>query len=225
MDMNNSGVYDAKTSLHSREVNTYHLGMDKRKTSMQLLEVPALVQTSLEMEVRPFGCYFKPSEALIRELTSMIGSRKVLEVFAGNGLLAACLKARGVDITATTLYSSIDGHDAGVYTPAIELDACSAVAKYGPESDILLICWPTVTNAVLHAVELWSDLGRGQDVIYIGEVTDYAKGHLGGCATDDFFEHMQWHSRLKHYVVRNEMEKALVGHYSRQKIYQSEMQG
>lgn len=225
LEMSNSDVYETKTSLHSQKVNTYHLGMHKSEMAMKLLEVPVLAKSSRDVEVRPWGCYFMPSEDLVQELADLIGTRKVLEIFAGNGLLGACLKGRGVDITVTTLYSSIDGHDAGVYAPAVELDACSAVAKYGADSDVLLICWPAVTSAVLHAIKLWDEVGRGQDVIYIGEVTDYGKGHLGGCATDAFFDSMQWHTSLGSYRVRNEMEQALVGCYSISQVNQSEMQG
>ena len=37
--------------------------------------------------------------------------------------------------------------------------------------------------------------GPEKEIPYLGEVTDYSRGHLGGCATDEFFERMQFTRR------------------------------
>jgi len=129
-----------------------------------------------------FG-HFTPS--FLDDLADLLAGKRVLEVFAGNGLLAASLAQRGIAITATSLFSGHDGHRAGLLYPVIELDAVAAVHAFGNDADILLMSWPTTTDAAAVAALVW---GPVRDIIFIGEVTDYGKGHLGGCATDLFFE-------------------------------------
>lgn len=78
----------------------------------------------------------------------------------------------------------MDAHHLGLYHPVENMNAVEAVYQHGDSADVLLICWPTVTPAVIQTAMAW---GAGRDIAYIGEVTCYAKGHLGSCATDDFF--------------------------------------
>ncbi|WP_060733408.1 hypothetical protein [Burkholderia cenocepacia] len=158
---------------------------------------------------RPLGVYWKPSAKFINELVAFLGSSRVLEVFAGRGYLAAMLAARGVSIKATTRFAHHDAHENGLYYDVEELDAVSAVRQFSAHSDVLLICWPTVTPAAVQAAELW---GAERDIVYIGEVTSYEKGNLGGCATDLFFERMQFTKQFESYRG-NVMEEALVGRY------------
>lgn len=81
----------------------------------------------------------------------------------------------------------------------------AAVAKHRDQSDVLLICWPVVTEEVLKAARLWGD----RPIVYIGEVTDYRKGHLGGCASDAFFEAIEHGQRFESYRG-NPLEVAMV---------------
>lgn len=155
---------------------------------------------------RPPYCYWRPSAGFIDELSTYLSGKRVLEVFAGNGLLAAHLAARGIDVVATTTYSGHDGHHDGFYHPVENLSAVSAVSKHVDVVDVLLMCWPTVTRDALLAARRW-----GGDVVYIGEVTDYSKNHLGGCADDEFFEQMKWSREFAQYRTTNPMEKAMVG--------------
>lgn len=153
------------------------------------------------------GVYGRLSAPFLDDLAAVIGPRKVLEVFAGNGFFAAQLAARGVAITATTQFSGHDAHEYGLYYDVEELEAVAAVQAYGATHDVLLMCWPTTTPRALQAVEAW---GGEKEVVFVGEVTDYAKGHLGGCATDAFFERMHFHRRLDCYRG-NVLEAALIG--------------
>lgn len=153
------------------------------------------------------GAYWTPSAAFVDELVQFLGDRLVLEVFAGNGYLAALLANRGVRITATSLFTGHDAHERGVYYDVKELAAVDAVRQEGARHEVLLLSWPTVTPAALAAVEAW---GPGRDVVFVGEITDYAKGHLGGCATDEFFERVAFHHQFKSYKGTM-LEAAMVG--------------
>lgn len=156
------------------------------------------------------GVFWKPSSKFIDELATYLKGRKVLELFAGNGYLAGLLAAEGVEVLSTTIFSGHDTHEYGLYHDVEELSAVDAVLAYGDSRDILLVSWPTVTNAVLQAALLW---GPGRPIVFIGEMTDYSKGHYGGCATDDFFEHFEVTHRFTTYRG-NQQEHAVVGRIS-----------
>lgn len=159
---------------------------------------------------RVLGAWWKPSAAFVDDLVDALAGRSVLEVFSGNGYLASLLSARGVRITATTLFSSHDYHEAGLYHPVIEMEASEAVKKYGDDHDILLFCWPTVTDAAVLAAATW---GTTKPIAYIGDTTDYVQGNLGCCATDLFFEHVRVQQRLESYVG-SLWERAFIGQFS-----------
>ena len=166
-----------------------------------LLKIPRLGR-----EV-PIGTFWQPTKEFIKELSGDLKGKRVLEIFAGNGLLSGLLSKEGIDAIPTSILSSMDGHEYGTYAVVENLDAVSSVMKYGTDSDVLLMCWPTTTEHAIKAVRLW---GRGKDIIFIGEVTDYSKGHLGGCATDAFFEETVFVKRFDSYAPRNILEQAVV---------------
>jgi hypothetical protein len=141
------------------------------------------------------------------DLAAALRGQRVLEVFAGNGLMAASLASRGVQITATSLFSGHDGHERGLHHPVLEVDAVTAVTTYGADCDVLLMSWPTATRAAAACVAAW---GTQRDIVFIGEVTDHACGHLGGCASDDFFELTDIQSRFLSYHPGNMLDHALV---------------
>lgn len=120
--------------------------------------------------------------------------------------MAALLNHAGVAITATTRFSSHDAHAHGLYFPVLESDAPRAVGALGRDHDVLLMSWPTVTEAALVAAYRW---GFEKHIVFIGEVTDYSKGHLGGCATDEFFEAIEVVHRFESYRG-NMLEAAFV---------------
>lgn len=155
------------------------------------------------------GRYWRANGEFIDELCAALKGRRVLEVFAGNGYLAGLLAARGIDVVATSLLTSMDAHEQGIYHPVREMDAVAAVKALHGDRDVLLMCWPTVTEKAVEAALWWQEL-RGGPIAYIGEFTDYAKNHLGGCATDTFFELFQPEVRFASYRG-NAMERACLG--------------
>lgn len=134
------------------------------------------------------GVYWRPSGIFVEELAQWLRGKRVLEVFSGNGYLAAWLARYGVPVLATTRFSGHDAHEVGLYHPVLELDACSAVREHGASHDVLLVCWPTVTDEVLRACLLW---GQDKPIVFIGEVSDPAQHRFGGCASDAFFQHIE----------------------------------
>ncbi|MBY3157358.1 hypothetical protein HFO56_34090 [Rhizobium laguerreae] len=142
------------------------------------------------------------------ELKTWIDGRRVLETFAGNGLLAAALASRSVDIVSTSLFSGHDCHHLGMHHEVIELDAVAAVDRYGTECDILLMCWPTTVEAATLAALHWGT----KPIVFIGEVTDHSLGMagLGGCATDLFFDITEETEVFQTYRPGNMLERAAV---------------
>lgn len=147
------------------------------------------------------------SAGFVDELAAWIGDRKVLEVFAGNGLLASKLMAKGVDIIPTTLLRGHDGHDRGMFCDVVEMEASRAVREYGAGRDVLLMAWPTADMAAFMASATW---GGDRPIVFIGEVTDYDKNHLGGCASDEFFAATVETDRFGTYSGRSFLERAAV---------------
>jgi hypothetical protein len=168
---------------------------------------PPLPSLSLPAQVAPVrGNFWRPNPAFIHELALHLQGQRVLEIFAGNGCLAAWLTSCGVHVTPTSLFTGHDSHELGLYSPVEELDATRAVLKHGRSHDVLLICWPTVTRDVLAAALLW---GEDKDIVFLGEMTDYSKNFLGGCATDEFFEAVREVQRFTSYRG-NLLEVAMV---------------
>ena len=154
------------------------------------------------------GVYWRPSLTFLRELSTWLQGHRVLEVYAGNGYLAAWLANAGIDVTATSRLSGHDAHDFGMYFDVEELEATEAVDKHGDMHDVLLVCWPVTSESVIRAVRRW---GPAKPVVYVGEVTCYEKNHLGGCASDAFFKAIEPTHRFGSYKG-NMLEQAFVCH-------------
>lgn len=142
------------------------------------------------------------------ELKTWIGGRRVLETFAGNGLLSSMLSARGVDIVATSVFSGHDAHDIRMYHDVVEMDSAEAVYRLGEGRDVLVMCWPTTVEATTRSALLWGD----RPIVFIGEVTDHSLGifGLGGCATDLFFDITVETETFSTYVPRGMLDRAAV---------------
>lgn len=144
-------------------------------------------------------------------LASELAGRKVLEVFAGNGLLASIMHDHGTDWTATSLFMGHDGHDMGMFHPVVEMEALAAVMSLGRDMDVLFMSWPTTTEHARRAVQEW---GRtyGKPVFYVGEMPRPGLGEMGmypGCASDRFFQVTQVVRPLPGYQPRNAMDRAV----------------
>lgn len=153
------------------------------------------------------GVYWAPTAGFVEELAAYLRGQRVLEVFAGNGFLAANLARAGVDIHATTIFAGHDAHERGIFFDVEEMRAEHAVLRHGPAADVLLMAWPTVTPSVLRAAMLW---GHDKPLVYVGEITNHSTGFLGGCATDEFFEALAVERRFESYCRRHANEHAVV---------------
>lgn len=148
-------------------------------------------------------------DAFVTELADFLVGQRVLEVFAGNGLLASKLAARGVTIRATSRFSGHDGHALGFHWPVEELVAHQAVQTYRNETDVLLMSWPTADEGALAAALAW---GAEKPIVFIGEMADPSleMGGFPGCASDLFFEMIDVNSTFASYSPRNRLERAVV---------------
>jgi hypothetical protein len=153
--------------------------------------------------MREPGSWGNFTEEFVDELADWIGGRSVLEVFAGNGLLASKLERRGVDIIATTLFR---GHEFGLHFPVMEMRATQAAREFN-DRDILLMSWPTADEGALHAALDW---GEERPIAFIGEVTVLEANLLGGCASDMFFELTEEMATFQSYRSTNMLERAAI---------------
>lgn len=145
------------------------------------------------------------TEPFLEELAAYLKGWRVLEIFSGNGYLASRLLDMGIELTATSLFMSHDGHSHGMYTKVIECDAMKAVRRYGADAVILLLSWPTVTAAAEYAAMEW---GAERPITFIGEYANEETGHLGGTATDRFFEITERQAEFNKYEARGDLEFA-----------------
>lgn len=146
------------------------------------------------------------TDAFLDELVDWIDGRTVLEVFAGNGLLASMLAARGVDVVATTLFRGHDGHERGMHFPVLEMRASQAARVYA-DREVLLMSWPTADEGAMQASIVW---GEERPIVFIGEVTVLDENILGGCASDLFFELTEELRTFDAYEPTNMIERAAV---------------
>lgn len=152
------------------------------------------------------GVFWRPNPDFIQELTEYLDGKRVLEVFAGNGYLSSLLKERGIDIRATSLRMGHDAHEYGFHCEVEDKEASHAIHDYGDNCDVLILCWPTVTDSALQAMTFW---GFEKPVVYIGETPrpELGMGGLSGCATDKFFEAIRWEREFSSYQG-NMLERA-----------------
>lgn len=145
------------------------------------------------MERKP-GVFWRENPEFIKELTEYLRGKRVLEVFAGNGYLSSLLQSNNIDVTPTSLKT---GYDFDVYyTEVTELMASHAVEQLGEAHDVLLITWPTVTIDAYRALQKWAG---DKPIVYIGETTDLSINKLGGCATDELWNNVEFTKHFSTY--------------------------
>ncbi len=163
------------------------------------------------MNEAPLGVYFTPTEAFLDELANDLSGKRVLEVFGGRGYLAGQLSQRGVDVRSTSVLSSMDGHEYGLYYDVEPLNAVDAIKKYYDTVDILLMSYPTADNGAQRALITW---GADKPVVYIGERTpdNPEKGwDWASCASDDFHKSLLPEHYYKTYEGRGRLACAFRG--------------
>lgn len=128
-------------------------------------------------------------------LAKWIGSRYVLEIMAGSGILSKAIAREGCVVVATD-DSSFNAQHKKMRNahPVFANEASDAVAKYGQSSDILLVSWPPYKDdKISDALDLW---GTRKPILYIGE------GEGGCTGSDTFHEFFQeddnkWSPRIR----------------------------
>jgi len=103
-----------------------------------LLRNPAAVSAML-LEA---GCYLIPPAELVSELRRVIGRRRTLEIGAGRGVLAGCLRHAGVDITAVDDRSWEGTIPIG--REVLTMDGREALVRFQPQ--VVLCSWPPPGN-------------------------------------------------------------------------------
>lgn len=161
--------------------------------------------------------FWRKNPDFLSDLASYLEEKRVLEVYSGNGYLASELASRGVSVQATSVFSSHDAHDIYMYHEVEEMESSAAVGRYGDESDVLLMSWPVSDETALGALLAW---GASKPVVFIGEVTRKDLSGLtglGGCASDLFFEVIDWSHDFSSYKG-NMLERAGVLYLNAEKL-------
>jgi len=114
---------------------------------------------------------FDPNEAAIK---TIVGHEPILEVSAGAGYWAWCIRQFDADIIATDPAAPIQPQWSPVWTASAQ----KVVPDY-PERTLLLV-WPSYDDIwPAEALEMY----QGETIIYVGE-------GRGGCTADDRFHQM-----------------------------------
>lgn len=111
-----------------------------------------------------------------------IKGKRVLEVFAGSGILSLGLEFHGIDVHPTDDLTWF-GKGGPRYPHCVlvndveELDALEAVKKYGSEYDVLLMSWPPIDDSItIEACREWNRIHTSGLIVYIGEPEGGATG-------------------------------------------------
>lgn len=143
------------------------------------------------------GMWTLVDKAWTKALASELTGKKCLEVFAGRGWLTQALRDHGVDVTATSRFSSHDGSNAGLVADVIDMSAIQAVQNF--DFEVLIMGWPPAgeeaTRAVIEAIRC----GRQFKIVFIGEPYSTNPGRLSGTASDSFFEITELEKELTEY--------------------------
>lgn len=126
----------------------------------------------------------------IDDFAKWINGRRCLEVMAGTGALAKCLKDRGVDIIATDNFSWNVGNNMSEFksfwTEIEDIDAISAIDKYGKDVDIIIMSWPEMESVAYQVLLDMRLTNPNALLVYIGE-------GCGGCTADeDFYDSAEY---------------------------------
>lgn len=122
-----------------------------------------------------------------------IKNKKILEIFAGSGILSLGLQFNGVTIHPTDNLSwfkkdevmgiedNLDqkhSRHGSIYINDIEqLDALEAVEKYKDDYEVLLFSWPPIDDPIsIEACRMWSTKHPDGIIVYIGETKEGCTG-------------------------------------------------
>lgn len=164
----------------------------------RLLRTPAAA-TAMLMQA---GCYLIAPAELIDSLRSLIGTRRVLEIGAGRGILASYLRRSGADITAVDDFSWSATVPMG--TEVLKMDGREALGQFKPE--VVICCWPPPGNTFEQ--EIFSSPGV-QDYIVIVSRHRHASGNHKAYAGAEGFRCVQATGKLAEMLLPAEAESIL----------------
>jgi len=120
-------------------------------------------------------------------LSKWIGNRKCLEIMSGQGSLSYALEQEGVSIITTDNFSWMGSgnlwknKEGFLWKDVENIDAISAIQKYGDSIDIIICSWPPKDDNIFAKCILeMRKLNPNCLMIFIGE-------GYGGCTTNDLF--------------------------------------
>lgn len=123
----------------------------------------------------------------LNPLINYLKDRKCLEVMAGAGAFSYILRERGVNVIAT---DNMEWHNLGQYkdtwgkhlwTNIENLDAITAVKKYGKKINVLIMSWAYMDKTAYKVIKEMHKVNSNAIVLYIGE------GEEGCTADNNFF--------------------------------------
>lgn len=148
------------------------------------------------------GCYLIATAEFVASLRSLIGGRQALEIGAGRGILAACLKRAGVALTAVDDGSWADTVPLG--SGVLRLDGREALARVKPQ--VVVSCWPPPDNAFEPAIFATPEV---QDYLVIVSRHRHASGNHQAYAGAKGFRCVQATGQLARMLLPPETESVL----------------
>lgn len=119
---------------------------------------------------------------LVRQLSTIIGDRKAVELCCGSGVLTGVLHEAGVDIHGVDLSEgsySEEWPNIARQVGLITTEDCTANPY--PEAQDIVLCWPPYSTDVGYKIA--KNMLPGQRLFYCGE-------GMGGCTGDDDFHNL-----------------------------------
>lgn len=117
-------------------------------------------------------------------LAQWIGGRQCLEVMGGCGSLSKSLSDLGVSIVCTDSYKWENRSPewfSSPWTEVQQIDALSAIERYGRKSEIIVCSWPYRDDSCYQALMAMRRVNPDATMLFIGELPDWS----GSSATAD----------------------------------------
>jgi len=143
-----------------------------------------------------------PTMNILNYIKNIVGDDSILEIGAGYGLWAACLKMIGCNIIPTDDYSWMKNNkdkDKETYIDIENISYGDALKKYD-KCKILFLCWPPPKDDLPYKIiQQFTEGNNGQILIYIGDGQTGEDSLTGGL---NFFEYLdeKWKNETEEYT-------------------------
>lgn len=172
----------------------------KNRSDIQSLRVPFRFDPETENrgELHQMtGMWTLVDKTWTKTLADHIAGRHCLQVFAGRGWLAQALSDHGVQITATSRFSTNDGSNGGLVYDVMDISAREAVQRF--DFEVLIFGWPPANEEAAEVLLEAVRMGRQFEIVFIGEPYSTNPAFLSGTASDRFFELTEVVKELRDY--------------------------